>query len=209
MWYHEIVRPLCAQGAPLPQKGAGAEINELGKSEAVCPAVEDPKQEPEIKQKPTMHTGQVSWKHRKRNMTNTSGKEQERRAKEKRKKSRKHRTGKTMVLNDSLNSATGNRIVFEHGIIRLLCAQGAPPPNWDAGAEMKELGKAEAVWPTVEDPKTETEPKRTKPTQHTGQGYCSYPAPSRLAGAAPHHQVGGLAEDAEPLEPMPEPRCAD
>ena len=64
-----------------------------------------------------------------------------------------------------------NRIVFEHDILRLLCAQGAPLPNWDAGAEMKELGKAEPVWPTVEDPKTETEPKRMKPTQHTGQGF--------------------------------------
>ena len=26
--------------------------------------------------------------------------------------------------------------------------------------------------------------------------------------AASHHQVGELAEDAEPLEPMPEPMCA-
>ena len=29
-----------------------------------------------------------------------------------------------------------------------------------------------------------------------------------LHSAASHHQVGELAEDAEPLEPMPEPMCA-
>ena len=60
--------------------------------------------------------------------------------------------------------------MFEHEILRLRCAQGAPLPNWDAGAEMKELGKSEAVCPTVEDPNKETDPERTKPTQHTGQG---------------------------------------
>ena len=60
--------------------------------------------------------------------------------------------------------------MFEHEILRLRCAQGAPLPNWDAGAEMKELGKSEAVCPTVEDPNTEKDQERTKPTQHTGQG---------------------------------------
>ena len=30
-----------------------------------------------------------------------------------------------------------------------------------------------------------------------------------LHSAASHHQVGELAEDAEPLETMPEPMCAD
>ena len=29
-----------------------------------------------------------------------------------------------------------------------------------------------------------------------------------LHSAASHHQVGELAEDVEPLEPMPEPMCA-
>ena len=29
-----------------------------------------------------------------------------------------------------------------------------------------------------------------------------------LHSAASHHQVGELAEDAEPLEPMPEPMCS-
>ena len=29
-----------------------------------------------------------------------------------------------------------------------------------------------------------------------------------IHSAASHHQVGELAEDAEPLEPMPEPMCS-
>ena len=64
--------------------------------------------------------------------------------------------------------------MFEHEILRLRCAQGAPLPNWDAGAEMNELGKPEAVGPTVEDPNTEKDRERTKPTQHTGQGSAKF-----------------------------------
>ena len=56
---HEIVRLRCAQGAPLPKQGAGAEIQELGKSEPAGPAVEEPKPESGKKgSTPTPHTGQ-------------------------------------------------------------------------------------------------------------------------------------------------------
>ena len=64
--------------------------------------------------------------------------------------------------------------MFEHDILRLWCAQGAPLPTKGAGAEIHELGESKAVGPTAEDPNTETDQERTKPTQHTGQGSAKF-----------------------------------
>ena len=45
VWYDEIVRLRCTQGAPLPKEDASsAEIQELDKLETAGPAVEDSKQ---------------------------------------------------------------------------------------------------------------------------------------------------------------------
>ena len=60
---------------------------------------------------------------------------------------------------------------IEYGALRPQCAEGAPLPLRDAGAEIQGKGKPDTVCPTVNGPKQEYE--ESKPThQHTGKGPC-------------------------------------